>query len=68
MSNLDRRDGYISRAHALEPVPMVFLAFVKMDLLWPDNAGNYFGITRGESLRVFQFCNRIAGRDLFITS
>jgi len=68
MSNLDRRDWYISRAHALEPVPMVFLAFVKMDLLWPDNASNYFGITRGESLRVFQFRNRIAGRDLFITS
>ena len=62
MRDLDRRDRLLARADALEPVAVMILALVEVDLVRPITEVMIFGSLAASARASFSFERRIARR------
>src|SRR5258705_9570913 len=62
MCDFNRRDWRSPTLHTLQPVAVMFFAFIQVNLLWSDYRSDDPGIACLKRFWVFQFCNRIACR------
>src|SRR6266446_4251455 len=68
MAYLNWRNRRLTCLHALQPVAMMFFAFIQVNFLWPDHRSNNLRITGSESLTVLKFRCRVAGRHSLVTT
>src|SRR6266850_7517459 len=62
MSDFDWCNWRLTCLHALQPVAMMFFAFIQVNFLGRDHRSNDLRITGSESLSVLKFRFRVAGR------
>src|SRR6267142_538672 len=68
MAYLNWRNRRLTCLHALQPIAMMFFAFIQVNFLWRDHGSNDLRVTGGESLSVLKFCCRVAGRHCLVTT